>query len=78
MVALGLEGFSLRTAVAESNRVRGDGNWFQFIRRAKAPELPVVLLEDTAALLGLVFALAGVGLSWATGDTGLGRARARS
>ena len=69
LVAVGLESFSLRTAVVESNEVRGDSSWFQFIRRAKAPELPVVLLEDTAALLGLVFALAGVGLSWATGDT---------
>jgi cation diffusion facilitator family transporter len=69
LVALGLESFSLRTAVVESNRVRGESGWFQFIRRAKAPELPVVLLEDTAALVGLVFALAGVGLSWLTGDT---------
>ena len=69
VVAIGLEGFSLRTAVVEANHVRGDSNWVQFIRRAKAPELPVVLLEDTAALIGLLFALAGVGLSWATGDT---------
>jgi cation diffusion facilitator family transporter len=69
LVAIVLEGFSLRTAIVESNRVRGDSGWFQFIRRAKAPELPVVLLEDTAALLGLIFAVAGVGLSWATGDT---------
>lgn len=69
LVAVVLEGFSLRTAVMESNEVRGESNWVQFIRRAKAPELPVVLLEDTAALIGLVFALAGVGLSWATGDT---------
>jgi cation diffusion facilitator family transporter len=69
LVAIGLEGFSLRTAIAASNEVRGDSGWFQFIRRAKAPELPVVLLEDTAALLGLLFAVAGVGLSWATGDT---------
>ena len=69
LVAVGLEGFSLRTAIMESNHVRGESGWFQFIRRAKAPELPVVLLEDTAALLGLLFALAGVGLSWATGDT---------
>ncbi|HEV7656844.1 MAG TPA: cation diffusion facilitator family transporter [Mycobacteriales bacterium] len=68
LVAIGLEGFSLRTAVHESNEIRDTSSWFQFIRRAKAPELPVVLLEDTAALLGLVFALAGVGLSWATGD----------
>jgi cation diffusion facilitator family transporter len=69
VVAVGLEAFSLRTAIIESNHVRGDSSWVQFIRRAKAPELPVVLLEDTGALVGLLFALAGVGLSWATGDT---------
>jgi cation diffusion facilitator family transporter len=68
VVAIGLEAFSLRTAVVESNRVRGNANWVQFIRRAKAPELPVVLLEDCGALLGLAFALAGVSLAWATGD----------
>jgi len=67
LVAIGLEGFSLRTAVNESNEVRGRASWVMFIRRAKAPELPVVLLEDTAALLGLVFALAGVGLASITG-----------
>jgi cation diffusion facilitator family transporter len=69
LVATGLEAFSLRTAIVESNLVRGDSGWFQFIRRAKAPELPVVLLEDAGALVGLLFAMAGVGLSWATGDT---------
>jgi len=68
VVAIGLESFSLRTAVVESNKVRGDASWVQFIRRAKAPELPVVLLEDTGALLGLFFALIGVSLAWATGD----------
>ncbi|MEN3361045.1 MAG: hypothetical protein V7637_5027 [Mycobacteriales bacterium] len=68
LVAIVLESFSLRTAVGESNRVRGGANWVQFIRRAKAPELPVVLLEDTAALLGLVFALLGVTLAAITGD----------
>jgi len=68
VVAIALEGFSLRTAVVESNHVRGDASWVQFIRRAKAPELPVVLLEDSGALLGLAFALAGVSLAWATGD----------
>ena len=68
VVAIGLEAFSLRTAVVESNEVRGRASWVQFIRRAKAPELPVVLLEDTGALLGLAFALAGVSLAAITGN----------
>lgn len=68
-IAIGLESFSLRTAVKESNLVRGDQTWVQFVRHAKAPELPVVLLEDVAALAGLTFALTGVGLSVITGDT---------
>ncbi len=68
LVAIGLEGFSFRTAIGESNPVRGGGGWVQFVRTAKAPELPVVLLEDLAALLGLVFALTGVGLTLATDD----------
>jgi cation diffusion facilitator family transporter len=63
-----LEGFSLRTAIHEANAVRGDRNWGTFIRRTKSPELPVVLLEDTAALIGLVLAFAGVGLSVLTHD----------
>ncbi|MCU1441618.1 MAG: cation transporter [Rhodoglobus sp.] len=67
-IAIVLESFSLRTAVRESNHVRGRQTWIQFIRHAKAPELPVVLLEDIAALLGLVFAFAGVGLTIVTGN----------
>lgn len=63
-----LEAFSLRTAIREANKVRGGRNWGTFIRRTKSPELPVVLLEDTAALIGLVFAFAGVGLSVGTGN----------
>ena len=63
-----LEGFSLRTGIEEANKVRGDRNWGTFIRRSKAPELPVVLLEDVAALIGLGFAFAGVTLSWLTGN----------
>jgi cation diffusion facilitator family transporter len=63
-----LEGFSLRTAIGEANKVRGDRNWGTFIRRSKAPELPVVLLEDLAALIGLTFAFAGVALSVLTGN----------
>jgi cation diffusion facilitator family transporter len=63
-----LEGFSLRTGVHEANKVRGNRNWGTFIRRTKAPELPVVLLEDLAALIGLGFAFTGVTLSWLTGN----------
>ncbi|HET7475563.1 MAG TPA: cation diffusion facilitator family transporter [Dermatophilaceae bacterium] len=68
VVAIVLEGFSFRTAIHESNQVRGTRSWREFIRTAKAPELPVVLLEDFAALLGLVFALVGVGMTLLVGD----------
>ncbi|MFJ4165924.1 cation diffusion facilitator family transporter [Microbacterium sp. NPDC089698] len=67
VVSIVLESFSLRTAIKESNHVRPQGqSWVSFIRRAKAPELPVVLLEDTGALTGLLFALLGVGLTLIT------------
>ena len=68
VIAIGLEGFSLRTALREARPQKGSQSWVQFVRRAKAPELPVVMLEDTAALTGLVFALLGVGLTVVTGD----------
>ncbi|MFK0255809.1 cation diffusion facilitator family transporter [Streptomyces sp. NPDC090445] len=62
------ESFSFRTAIKESNEIRGGLTWRQFVKRAKAPELPVVLLEDLGALVGLVLALFGVGLALLTGD----------
>nr|WP_231366137.1 cation diffusion facilitator family transporter [Zhihengliuella flava] len=62
------ESFSFRTAIVESNRVRGGKSWAQFVRRAKSPELPVILLEDLGALLGLIFALIGVSLTIVTGN----------
>ncbi|MFJ8664087.1 cation diffusion facilitator family transporter [Streptomyces sp. NPDC093795] len=62
------ETFSFRTAIKESNTVRGGLSWKEFVRRAKAPELPVVLLEDLGALVGLILALGGVGLALITGD----------
>ncbi len=68
IVSIGLEGFSLRTAVTESNKVRSGVPWLRFVRGSKAPELPVVLLEDVGALFGLLLALIGVGLATATGD----------
>ncbi len=68
VVAIALESFSFRTAIVESNHVRGKRSWARFIRSAKAPELPVILLEDFAALIGLVFALFGVALTLITGN----------
>jgi divalent metal cation (Fe/Co/Zn/Cd) transporter len=60
------ESLSFRTAIRESNKVRGKQTWSKYIRAAKAPELPVILLEDFAALVGLVFALFGVGMTLLT------------
>ncbi len=62
------ESFSFRTAIHESNPLRGGQSWIKFIRNAKQPELPVILLEDFGALLGLVFALFGVSLTLLTGN----------
>lgn len=67
-VAVVLESFSLRTAAREAKPAKGDASWWQFIRRTKSPELPVVLLEDVGALTGLVLALAGVTLAEITGN----------
>ncbi|OZM75626.1 cation diffusion facilitator family transporter [Pseudonocardia sp. MH-G8] len=68
VVAIGLETYSFRTAVHESRPLKGSLSWWQFIRQSKTPELPVVLLEDLGALVGLVLALLGVGLSVLTGE----------
>ncbi|MBP1326899.1 cation diffusion facilitator family transporter [Leucobacter exalbidus] len=67
-IAIVLESLSLRTAMRESRPLKGSRSWRQFIRESKAPELPVVLLEDFAALLGLVLAFFGVGLTVLTGN----------
>ncbi|MFJ5927935.1 cation diffusion facilitator family transporter [Kitasatospora sp. NPDC092948] len=66
--AILLEGWSFLTAFREASKAKGGHGWAAYIRRAKAPELPVVLLEDSGALIGLVLALLGVGLTVATGD----------
>ncbi|HVU90979.1 MAG TPA: cation diffusion facilitator family transporter [Jatrophihabitans sp.] len=68
VIAIGLEGFSLRTAIGESREHKGADSWLGFIRHAKNPDLPVVLLEDVAALTGLALALLGVGLAELTGE----------
>lgn len=68
IVAIALETYSFATAVRESQPLRGDATWWRFIRNSRNPELPVVLLEDAGALIGLVLALAGVSLAAVTGD----------
>ena len=68
VVAIGLESYSFRTAMVESRPLKGSGSWWGFILHSRNPELPVVLLEDTGALLGLIFALLGVGLTVLTGN----------
>jgi cation diffusion facilitator family transporter len=66
LVAIVLEAFSFRTAVHESRKIKGRASWPQFIRRSKQPELPVVLLEDFGALIGLGVALLALGMAVAT------------
>jgi cation diffusion facilitator family transporter len=67
-VAICLEAYSFRTAMVESRPLKGPGGWWHFIRASRNPELPVVLLEDTGALIGLVLALFGVVLTLITGN----------
>ncbi len=68
VVAIGLESMSFRTAIKEANKSRGRRSMAKFVRDARQPELPVILLEDLGALTGLVFALIGVGLAVVTGN----------
>lgn len=68
-IAIVLEAFSLRTAVREARHAKGQESWWRFVRHSKSPELPVILLEDLGALLGLVFAALGVGLAMVFGDS---------
>lgn len=68
VAAIIMESFSFRTAIVESNHVRGRLSWTEFVKRAKSPELPVILLEDLGALVGLVLALVGVSMTLVTGN----------
>ncbi|HSL25361.1 MAG TPA: cation diffusion facilitator family transporter [Acidimicrobiia bacterium] len=69
VVAIGLETFSLLTALREARHVKTEGtSWWEFLHHAKSPELPVVLLEDLGAEIGLVLALAGVLAAHVTHD----------
>lgn len=67
-LAIALEGYSFTTAMRESVPLKGNASWWRFIRNSRNPELPVVLLEDSGALIGLIFAFAAITLSMVTGD----------
>ncbi|MDH3655199.1 MAG: hypothetical protein OEN21_13080, partial [Myxococcales bacterium] len=64
-----LEGYSFHTAIRESRAVKGPASWWEFIRHSRTPELPVVLLEDFGALMGLTLALLGISIAAITGDS---------
>jgi len=68
LFAVVLESFAMRTAIIESRKVKGNKTWWEFIRKSRSPELPVILLEDAGALIGLLLAMIGVGLTAVTGD----------
>ncbi|GAA5087756.1 MULTISPECIES: cation diffusion facilitator family transporter [Nocardia] len=68
LIAIGLETYSFMTAIRESRPLKGNASWWRFIRTSRSPELPVVLLEDTGALVGLILAFAGVSLTMITGE----------
>jgi cation diffusion facilitator family transporter len=67
-VAIGLELYALRTAMKHARPAKGSKTWIRYIRTSRSPELPVLLLEDSAALLGLVFAVIGIALAVVTGN----------
>ena len=68
LLGIALEGMSLRTAMREARPLKQERSWWRYIRTTKQPELPVVLLEDLAALLGLMIALIGVSAAAITGN----------
>jgi cation diffusion facilitator family transporter len=68
LAAVVMEAYALRTAVQEADHVRGSRSLWAFIKDSRSPEIPTIILEDTGALVGLVFALFGVGMTLATDD----------
>ncbi len=68
VMAIGFESFALRTALKHAKPARDGLSVPQFVRRSRSPELPVLLVEDSAAIAGLSFALAGVVLATVTGE----------
>ncbi|HEX3777262.1 MAG TPA: cation diffusion facilitator family transporter [Polyangiaceae bacterium] len=63
-VSLAMEGGSFFVASREFNKTRGNLSFFAALFRGKDPTVPVVLLEDTAAMFGLLIAFVSISASW--------------
>ncbi len=68
VLAMIFEGTSWYIAFKEFNRTKGGRSYFRAIHQGKDPSVFVVLLEDSAAILGLVVALIGIFCSEMTGQ----------
>jgi cation diffusion facilitator family transporter len=68
VVSVALEGWSWIAATRHVNELRGEQGLVGFIEDSKSTEIIVIWMEDTGALIGLAFALIGVGLALATGN----------
>ena len=66
--AMGFEGFAWFFALRQFKKTKGRKGYFQAVRQGKDPTLFVVLFEDSAAMLGLLAALAGTLLYQLTGN----------
>jgi len=68
ILSMALEGTSWYISLREFSRAKGKKDYVEAVHRSKDPSIFVVLLEDSAALLGLAVAFAGIYLSQATGN----------
>lgn len=67
-VGLLMDGSSFVVGIKQARTEKGDRSYWHYIQQSKNPEVPVVVLEDIAALIGLFFAYLGVGLTVLTGN----------
>jgi len=67
-LAMVFEGGAWSIALKEFRRVKGPWGYVEAVRRGKNPTFFVVLFEDSAAMIGLLIAAAGIALSDVTGN----------
>jgi divalent metal cation (Fe/Co/Zn/Cd) transporter len=68
VVAFILEGASTVAAFKDFKRAKGALGWWEAVRRSKDPPGFIVLLENGAAMAGLIVAAVGLAISQVTGD----------